>query len=469
MLIRPTTYNEELRTPNSVLFVIVLLLALGLLLALTGCGGGNNQLSASASNTQIKIGDAPADSVIAFELTVTQVSLTDQSGKNVTVFTGSRQIELAHLSGTVESMALANVPAGTYTKASIGFSGAEVTYIPTTGTTPVEKNFNTTGTSTVTPASPVTIGNGSNILSIDVNVAQSLTFDATGNPTAVNPAFTIASVALPAEAEEKDEESGEMEDAVGTVSAVPANNSFALTLQMSGQTATFNVSSSTQFSDGLTSFADIKQGMLLRVDATTASTGNTFNAKKVELVEASGSEVEGLVTVTNNPLTQFTIVAADGAGSGIAPASIGTNINVTVNASTKFRANTNHTDMSGLSFAFSGPTNLVKGQNVEVEAATSVSAGATTADKVTLVQQGLSGTASAVAITGSTGTFTLTLPADSAFAKLTGSTTVTVHQQPGTQLKGLTAVINGASVRVRGLLFFDGANYQFVAARIGLP
>jgi hypothetical protein len=229
------------------------------------------------------------------------------------------------------------------------------------------------------------------------------------------------------------------------------------------------VSSSTQFSDGLTSFADIKQGMLLRVDATTASTGNAFNAKKVELVEASGAEVEGLVTVTNSPLTQFTIVAADGAGSGIAPANIGTNINVTVNASTKFRANTNHTDMSGLSFAFSGPTNLVKGQNVEVEAATPVSAGATTADKVTLVQQGLSGTASAVAISGSAGTFTLTLPADSAFAKLTGSTTVTVHQQPGTQLKGLAAVINAASVRVRGLLFFDGTNYQFVAARIGLP
>lgn len=468
MLIRPTTYNEELRTPNSVLFVIVLLLALGLLLALTGCGG-NNTVSATAGNTQVKIGDAPADSVIAFELTVTQVSLTDQSGKNVTVFTGTREIELAHLSGTVESMALSTVPPGTYTKASIGFSGAEVTYIPTAGTTPVEKNFNTTGTATVTPSSPVTIGNGSNILSIDVNVAQSLTFDAAGNPTAVNPAFTISSVALPPETEEKDEESGEVEDAVGTVSAAPANNSFTLTLQMTGQSATFNVSSSTQFSDGLTSFADIKQGMLLRVDATTASTGSTFNAKKVELVEASGSEVEGLVTVTNNPLTQFTIVAADGAGSGMAPASIGTNIAVTVNASTKFRPNTDNVDMSGLSFTFNGPTSLVKGQSVEVEAATPVSAGATTADKVILVKQGLTGAASAVSISGSTGTFTLTLPADSAFAKLTGVTTVTVHQQPGTQLKGLTAVTNNTSVRVRGLLFFDGVNYQLVAGRIGLP
>jgi len=467
-MIRPTTYNEELRTPNSVLFVIILLAALGLLLALTGCGGANNTLSATAGNTQVKIGDAPADSVIAFELTVTSVALTDSTGTSTTVFTGTREIELAHLAGTVESMALASVPAGTYTKASIGFSGAEVTYIPTAGTTPVEKNFTTSGTATVTPASPVTIGNGSNILSIDVNVAQSLTFDASGNPTAVNPVFTISSIAIPAEADEKDEESGEVEDAVGTVSAAPANNAFTLTLQMSGQSATFNVTTSTQFSDGLTAFTDIKQGMLLRVDATTGANGS-FNAKKVELVEASGSEVEGFVTTTNSPLTQFTVVDADGAGSGMAASSIGTSITVNVTASTKFRANTNNIDMSGLSLTFSTATSLVKGQNVEVEAATPVSAGSTTADKVTLSKQALSGAVSAAAITGSTGTFTLTLPADSAFAKVTGVNTVTVHQQPGTELKGLTAVTNSTNVRVRGLLFFDGTNYQFVASRISLP
>jgi len=465
-MIRPITHNEELRTPNSVLFVIILLASLGILLALTGCGGANNTLTAAAGNTQVKIGDAPADSVIAFELTVTQISLTDSTGKSTTVFSGTREIELAHLSGTVEPMALANVPAGTYTKASINYSGAEVTYIPTAGTTPVEAHINATGTANVTPASPVTIGNGSNILSIDVNVAQSLTFDVSGNPTAVNPVFTISSVAVPAESSENDEESGELEDAVGTVSAAPANNAFTLTLQMTGQSATFNVTTSTQFSDGLTSFADIKQGMLVRVDATTAADGS-FNAKKVELVEASGSEVEGFVTSTTP--TQFTLIAADGAGSGMSASNIGTTITVTVGVSTKFRANLDNIDMSGLTLSFGAGTDLAPGQNVEVEAAAPVSAGATTADKVTLSKQALVGTASAVSINGSTGTFTLTLPTDSAFAKVAGATTVTVHQQSGTQLKGLTAVSNNSTVRVRGLLFFDGASYQFVASRIDLP
>lgn len=59
-MIRPATYQEELQTPNSVLFVIVLLLALGLLLALAGCGGNNTTTKLKAANTQVRIGDAPA-------------------------------------------------------------------------------------------------------------------------------------------------------------------------------------------------------------------------------------------------------------------------------------------------------------------------------------------------------------------------------------------------------------------------
>lgn len=463
MFTHPTTYIEEMRPRKLMLFSVIIFVALCLLLALTGCGG-NNAITAAAGNTQVKIGDAPADSVIAFELTVTQVALTSQSGKSVTVFSGTREVELAHLAGTVEPMALTNVPADTYTQAAISFSGAEVTYIPTGSTTPVEKEINASGTVTVTPSSPVTIGTANNILSIDVNVAQSLTFDATGNVTAVNPVFTISSVTVSSEADEKDEESGELEDAVGTVSAAPASNSFTLTLQMTSQSATFNVDANTKFSDGLAGFADIKQGMLLRVDATTGTDGG-FNAKKVELVEASGAEAEGIVTSVANPLTQFTIVDADGAGSGMSATNIGTTITVNVGVSTTFRANTDNLDMTGLSFSFSGPTSLAPGQNVEVETAAPVTAGAATADRVTLSKQALTGAVSGAA----SGTFTLTVPADSAFAKLSGVTAVTVHQQPGTELKDMTAVTNGSAVRVRGMLFFDGVSYQFVAARISLP
>ncbi len=301
-----------------------------------------------------------------------------------------------------------------------------------------------------------------------MNVAQSLAFDAAGNVTGINPIFTLSSTAVVAE-NEQEEENGAIDDAIGTVSAPPANNAFTLNLQMAGLTATFNINGNTQFSDGLNGFADIKQGMLLEVDATTQADGS-FLAKQVELVENQGVEAEGIVTAIANPPTQFTIVDVDGAGSGISSASIGSPISVNLTASTGFRANVDHIDMSGLSFSFSSSANLAKGQNVEVESTSAIQNNTVlTADKVILVKQALTGTVSNAVITGSSGTFTLNLPADSAFAKLTGLSMVTVHQQPGTELKGLTAVTNSSTVRVRGLLFFDGTNYQFVAVRIGLP
>src|SRR5262249_53394287 len=90
------------------------------------------------------------------------------------------------------------------------------------------------------------------------------------------------------------------------------------------------------------------------------------------------------------------------------------------------------------------------------------------ANKVVLVKQALTGTVSNYASNGSAATFNLNLSSDSAFFKLTSVNAIKVYQQPGTTLTGLTAVSNSATVRVRGLLFFDGTNYQFVAARITL-
>jgi len=70
--------------------------------------------------------------------------------------------------------------------------------------------------------------------------------------------------------------------------------------------------------------------------------------------------------------------------------------------------------------------------------------------------------------TGSQASFSLTMPADSAFARLTGTTTVIVHQQGSTQLRGPTSLTNGSVVQARGLLFLDGGVFRLVANRIAL-
>src|SRR5690606_38545761 len=66
--------------------------------------------------------------------------------------------------------------------------------------------------------------------------------------------------------------------------------------------------------------------------------------------------------------------------------------------------------------------------------------GTLTATSVRLAQQGLRGTVSGYTPSGSEATFVLTVPADSAFAKLTGKTSVTVYQRATTLLTGAANV-----------------------------
>ena len=95
-----------------------------------------------------------------------------------------------------------------------------------------------------------------------------------------------------------------------------------------------------------------------------------------------------------------------------------------------------------------------------------INIGTITASAIELEQQGLSGTVTAYSSNGTSATFTLSLAPDSAFTTLTGAATITVYQQPGTRLRGMASVSNGATVHVRGLLFRDSGAYKLVASRI---
>ncbi len=106
------------------------------------------------------------------------------------------------------------------------------------------------------------------------------------------------------------------------------------------------------------------------------------------------------------------------------------------------------------------------GQRVEIESHSAVGGSSLVAEKVKLQQQALSGTVSGLSGTAPT-TFTLTVASDSAFAMLSGSTSVTIYWQPGTDLHNLPhALTNGDAVRIRGLVFFTGNNFNMIARRI---
>jgi hypothetical protein len=437
-----------------------------------GCGGGASSASspnptptpgtAAANNAQVRFGDAPADSVISFEVTVSALTLTPSGGGTaVSIPVGANnRIELSHASGKFEPFALGNLPQGSFTAANLTLTNAELTFLSSTGT-PVHINGPASSQITVPLSPAITIGTSPMVLSIDVNLANSVTLaGGVVNGIAFGPtSFTITAKAPGAQANQQDDD-GEIEDIRGTVTSATAN-SFVLSVGQTKSSLTFNFDSTTQFSDGVTAATLANQ--IVKVEGFTKADGSLF-AKEVEGLESNaGSEVEGLITVISG--STLTISADDGIGNGMDDTKVGASFSVNIaglNAS-KFRVDGGNgfggSVPNSLSF---GPTTIHQGQRVEIESDVAVppASGSITPDKIKLQQQGVSGTAANV----SANSFDLNLAADSHLRIISGQTVVHVTKSAATDVR--TTPTNGAVVRVRGLLFWDGTAWQMIARRV---
>jgi hypothetical protein len=448
--------------------------ALAALMALaSGCGGGGSGIGsnpnptptpAGANSAQVRFGDAPADSVISFEVSVSSLSLTPAGGGtpvSVTVPANNR-IELTHASGKFEPFIAGNLPQGTFSAANLTLANSELTFLTSTGT-PVHVNGPASASISV-PLSPnLTIGSSPLVLNIDVNVGASISTAAgVVNGIAFTPSsFNITAKAPGVTANQQDDD-GEIEDVQGTVTAVNGS-SFTFKVGQTGSLMTFNTDASTQFKDGVTSVAGLLN-QVVTVEGFTRADGSLF-AKEVEGLEnANGGEVEGLITSISG--TTLTVNAQDGIGNGFDDTKIGSSFSVNIaglNAS-KFRVKAGNGFGGGLpsaAFPFDATT-IHQGQRIEVDTDLAVppANGSINPDKINLQQQGVSG----VVANAAANTFDINLAADSALRTISGQTVVHITKTASTDSR--VAVANGGTVQVRGLLFWNGTSWQMIARRI---
>jgi hypothetical protein len=366
-------------------------------------------------------------------------------------------------------MSMLAVPQGTYTAATVTFANPEITFLNSSGT--VKKvELSTTQTATINFNPPITINSASAVIDFDVNLSKLLIFDSSGNVTGVNLSATSFSVGSSdvAPPDKQGDDNGEQEDVFGTISAVNGS-SFTLTAADSGVQLAFTTDSKTEFEDG----AALTVNAMVTVEGRTNSDGSLY-AKKIEGAEDNrGAEAQGLVTaVTGSPASSLTFVADGAMGSGMNSGALGTLLTADL-TNAKFEVHLGGIDTSGLGnlpnseFPFDAST-IHAGQRVEIDSKDAMNGTGLVAEKVRLEQQALVGKVSGLGAETSSGpvTFTLTVPSDSAFATLSGQTTVTVFWQPGTDLKNLTGVNDGDTIRVRGLVFSSGTSFNMIARRI---
>jgi len=255
---------------------------IALLAVAVACGGGSSSPLATSANSavQIKIGDDPDDSVLAFEITVNSVVLTDQSGATINALSSPTTLELTHLADTNEPLSLLNVNQGTYTQAVVTVSNPKIVYINSLGQV-VEKQLTLSDAVTINFSPALVVGPGSTVVNLDLNVAHSVSINLSTGSVTLNPVFVVTTSAVPpaGQEEQENDSDGQFEDARGVIMSVTAN-SFTMSLGLSTQTLTFNVDASTVF-ENIGGLAQLSKGMLVKVNAITQANGDLL-AKKVE-------------------------------------------------------------------------------------------------------------------------------------------------------------------------------------------
>ncbi|HET9182766.1 MAG TPA: DUF5666 domain-containing protein [Candidatus Angelobacter sp.] len=460
--------KTTLRPHTNALFGAIIFIALACLLVTTGCASGNNNIStANTAGTVINFGDAPNDQIIAFELTINAVTLN--GGSNPSVLPKPTEIELTHDLANFEPLSLATIPNGTYTGASLTVSNPEIVIVdPTTKAVTKLNAALSSSTVNVTFNPSVTIGSGASVINFDMDLASSVTIN--GANATVTPTFNVTTSTVPAGEAGEDEHNGEMDDLRGTITNLTSPQ-FTIQPSQTAQAITINTDANTQYEDGINSFSNLATGMIVSVDAATQPDGSIL-AKKVEseTEDADGENAEGLITAVGcavatacpsaaNAATSITITTQQVSATSAANApATATTVNVPITSSTQFKV---HSNING-SFPAFDVTTIGLAQRVEVDSENESTDTNTSvnASKIKLLEQGFEGTVTS--LSGSN--FTLQLDATSAFASLTGQTTIAV--QAGNARNEGVSLANNASVRIRGLLFFDGTSYTLIASRV---
>jgi hypothetical protein len=386
-------------------------------------------------------------------------------------------MEMMHLMGMMQPLAMVNAPQGTYTGASVTIGSATVMYMDPTTKAPIQATITGPITGNVTFSSPITVGSMPMAMSFDLDLASSVTMS-NGNMT-MNPVFHVSS-GTPGSGNALDPSDGGIQQMMGSISSV-SGGSFVMSSMQTAQNLTFVTNSSTVFSG--TSMSSMSSGMLVMVDATLQPDGSLMATKIQSMMNSGGVMGGGIITaVTGSPATSLTMVMQNGAGTGMMSSAFAAGVLVSLSGGTTYQIDQDNVEMAGLTFTpVFDQNHIYVGQSVMPISSSgmmsggmgggmmggSSMAGTITASEVELVPQGLSGTVATAITSGSTTSFTLSLPSDCAFTTLTGATSVKVFQQPQTTVVGTSPIAGGSSVHTFGLLFFDGGQWKMVAARIG--
>jgi len=403
---------------------------------------------------QLKIGDAAADQLLSFAVTLDSLTAVPGSGQQVNLVSAPIAMELTHMAGTRELLASVNVPQGSYNAIQYGVSNFLVrAWDPTTS---AFQDYTDPGPFSGTiPLNPaVTLSSAPVIVNLDLDLQNSIAISS--GAISITPHFTVTNNPV-ASADSQIAETGRAEDLVGMVTAVSGTS---FTLALPGSSITVATDSQTQGEP----VSMVVANAIVGIDAVTNSDGDLL-AKRIDFVETGGvALVEGVVTdlqaIGPTGGDTATIRVRDRWGTSLSQLpNVGDQLVLSGLLRATYSFDADKLDSSYLPvLSFD---NLSFGRGQEILAVINPGTGNVLASKVKLVETPAAGIVYGYNPSQVRG-FTLLVPQDSALqnmVQLMPQTYLTTWDQleNKTDLEGFpqaTPMQDGMQVRVRGLAFW---------------
>jgi len=456
-----------------------MLSALLLAIAATiGCGGtsnsgqNNNQQQNSSAPVYVTGEDAPANSVVGFNITIDKITLNN-STSTVTALSTPEAVDFARLIGLRTLLGFNTIQQGTYTSVTFTFENTNpapvISYVDVNTNPPSVQTLTgsfsqTTVTVPFPTGAPLVVGSsGLAGLRVDFDIEDSLATTGGQINGTINPVMNVWAVSA-------SQEVGQITDFTGNVTSVNAPGSF----QMQGPYGlprTIDVNSSTQY-NGSNSIGTITADAIVSVVGQMQADGSIL-AQYVELITTDKAFVSGRILAVNpssGPVTSVTMWVGEELGtSSVIP--VDTVATIDLSAVSQYDVCFFDNLLTGQVF---NNTALVVGQRIFIGG--TVNGSVFTPDMVSLRRQGVVGAlvASSVNITGGSGSnlgyfqmqndALMSYSAGGPFTVYTGNATVFENIDG---LSGLAAA-GTPNLISRGLVFKDQSNGKpvVVAGRV---
>jgi hypothetical protein len=467
---------------------------------IAGCSsGGSSGASSTSSNSSapavtkvtVVLSSDANDRFTDFDAVLQGITLTNSSGKAVTLLSQSLGTEFVHLNGLVEPMITGTLPQETYIAATVRVGGAAFTCVALDPDGGLQDSTFAYGyvpapNVSVNLPVPLSVTGDSMGMTLRILVQQSATLSScsAGATYAITPAFTLTSFDIAnAQAGSASNTVSSLQGAVTSVSGSSGSFEVQRPAYMSEPATRLEVSiddgTALQGIDGLASLA---VGMFVNLDGGIQADGSV-HATRVAVADPAAVDVRRgpILSVFNQAIPILAIEPVEGQGKDglvdMEPYDF---------SSATFHISGELSNVQQLPFAATfNAANMVPGQNVYLSSPAFVTccgqqyyAPATT---ITLMPQMIDGTVLGSSISGNFTIYTVELSNYDPFVSLavqppqgtllTQPDQVQVYVDSGTRMLNSDPVAAGSTLRFYGLVFNDQGTLRMDCARIsdGVP